>query len=163
MAIDLEDENTLWDSNILGNSDPDQLRETLFFLLGINFALRGGEEHKNLCAPGFKPQLTVGRDRAGECFLEFKEDVKGKTHQGGLVSKVKPRTLKVYGSPDPSCNVVNLFCQYTRLLPENGSNPSLYKYVLASSKRTANQWYSDHPVGINQLKKVVKSIMTRGP
>ncbi len=127
LAIDLDDENTLWESNILGNSDPDQLRGTLFFLLGINFTLQGGEEHKNLQAPGFH------RDCAGERYLQFKEDVKGKTHQGGLVNKVKPRTLKVYGSPDPSRNVVNLFCQNTRLLPENGSNPSLYKYALTFS------------------------------
>ncbi len=104
----------------------------------------------------------MNRDHAGERFLEYKEDVKGKTYQGGLGSKVKPRTLKVYGSLDPSHNVVNLFCQYTRLLPQNGKNPCLYKYALSSAKCTANQWYSDHPVGINQLKKVVKSIMTKG-
>ncbi len=65
LAIDLEDESELWDKNILGNSDPDQLRDSLFFLLGINFALRVGDEHKNLRAPGFDPQLTVGKDRGG--------------------------------------------------------------------------------------------------
>ncbi len=162
LAIDLDDENSLWDQNVLGNSDPDQLRDTLFFLLGINFALRGGEEHKNLRAPGFDPQLTLGRDTASERYLQYREDIKGKTHQGGLSSKVKPRTLKVYGSPDPSHNVVNLFAQYVRLLPSDGKNQSLYKYSLSSQCHTANQWYSDRPVGINQLKKVVKGLMTKG-
>lgn len=51
LAIDLEDENILWDKQVLGNSDPDQLRDTLFFfLLGINFALRGGEEQEFACS-----------------------------------------------------------------------------------------------------------------
>ena len=42
LSIDLDDEDKLWEEGILGNSDPDQLRDTLFFLLGIHFALRGG-------------------------------------------------------------------------------------------------------------------------
>ncbi len=161
LSIDLDDENILWEKNILGNSDADQLRDTVFYLLGINFALRGGEEHKNLCAPGHNPQLTLGKDRAHERFLQYKEDVKGKTHQGGLSSKIKPRTLKVYGSSNPSRNVVNLFAQYTRLLPTESKNPSLYKYSLPTSKQTACQWYSDRPIGVNQLKKVVKNLMTK--
>ncbi len=145
----------------MGNSDADQLRETVFFLLGINFALRRGEEHKNLQAPGHDPQITVGKDRAHERFLQYREDVKGKTHQGGLSSKIKPRTLKVYGSLNPSRNVINLYAQYIRLLPTESKNASLYKYSLPASKRTACQWYSDRPVGVNQLKKVVKNLMSR--
>ncbi len=48
LSIDLDDEDKLWEENVLGNSGLDQLRDTVFFLLGINFALCGGEEHKNL-------------------------------------------------------------------------------------------------------------------
>ncbi len=162
LSIDLEDEDSLWEKNVLGNSDPDQLRDTVFFLLGINFALCGGEEHKNLRAPGHNPQLTLGKDRAHERFLQYREDVKGKTHQGGLSSKIKPRTLKVYGSSNPSRNVINLFAQYTRLLPNESKNLSLYKYALPASRCSVSQWYSDRPIGVNQLKKVVKNIMTKG-
>ncbi len=68
----------------------------------------------------------------------------------------------MYGSTNPSRNVVNLFAQYIRLLPSEQKNPSLYKYALSASKRTASQWYSDCPVGVNPLKKVVKGIMCRG-
>ncbi len=111
MAIDLADENVLWENNILGNSEPDQLWETVFFLLGVNFTLRG-EEHKNLHILGFDSQLLLGKDRLGEWYLEYREDVKGKTHQGGLSNKVKPQTLCIYGSTSPSRNVINLFTQY---------------------------------------------------
>ncbi len=51
MAIDLQDENVLWENNILGNSEPDQLQETVFFLLGVNFALRGGRNTKTCAHP----------------------------------------------------------------------------------------------------------------
>ncbi len=139
LSIDLDDEDKLWEENVLGNSGPDQLRDTVFFLLGINFALHGEEEHKNLRAPGHNLQLTLGKDHAHERFLEYREDVKGKTHQGGLSSKVKPRTLKVYGSSNPSRNLVNLFAQYMWLLLTELKNPSLYKYSLPESKCTALQ------------------------
>ncbi len=161
LSIDLEDENILWEKNILGNSDTDQLRDTVFFLLGINFALRRGEEHKNLRSPGHNPQITVGKDHAHECFLQYREDMKEKTHQGGLSFKIKLRTLKVYGSSNPSRNVINLYTQYIRLLPAELKNSSLYKYSLPASKRTACQWYSDRLIGINQLKKVMNSLMSR--
>ncbi len=104
----------------------------------------------------------MGKDRAHERFLQYREDVKGKTHQGGLTSKVKPRTLKVYGSSNPSRNIVNLFAQYTQLLPTESKNLSLYKYSLLESKWTASQWYSNQPIGVNQLKKVVHNLMSKG-
>ncbi len=75
---------------------------------------------------------------------------------------MRPHTLRVYGSTNPSRNVVNLFAQYIHLLPCEQKNPSLYKYALSTSKRSGSQWYSDRPVGVNQLKKVVKGIMCRG-
>ncbi len=162
LSIDLDDEDKLWEENVLGNSGPDQLRDTVFFLLGINFALHGGEEHINLWAPGHNPQLTLGKDRVHERFLQYREDVKGKTHQGGLTSKVKPQTLKVYGSSNPSRNIVNLFAQYTCLLLTESKNPSLYKYSLPESKQTALQWCSDRPISANQLKKVVRNLMSKG-
>ena len=47
-VITLEHEEYLWQSNILGEETPDQLRDTVLFLLGINLALRAGDEHYDL-------------------------------------------------------------------------------------------------------------------
>ncbi len=41
-AISFVDEELLWQKGVLGTDSPDQLRETLLYLLGINFALQGG-------------------------------------------------------------------------------------------------------------------------
>ena len=47
-VISLEYENRLWDTNILGEDTPDKLRDTVLYLLGVNCALRAGDEHYNL-------------------------------------------------------------------------------------------------------------------
>ncbi len=80
--ISLLQENKMWADGVLGTSNPDQLRDTLLFLLGLNFALRGGEEHKNLRSPGFNSQLVLCSDESGVKYLEFTEDLKHKTNQG---------------------------------------------------------------------------------
>ncbi len=162
-AISLEQEEVLWGKQVFGESSPDQLRETVLYLLGVNLALRGGEEHKRLRCPGFNPQITVQKVNQGVKFLLFKEDLTSKTNQGDLSGhKCSPRELKVYGSDDPKRNIVRLFEKYISLLPSDCANSSFYKYALSSSKKTAAQWFSDRPVGVNMLKKVVRSLCKRG-
>ncbi len=41
--ITLEDKETLWGMHVLGEESPDQLRDTVLFLIGLTFALRGGK------------------------------------------------------------------------------------------------------------------------
>ena len=47
-TITAEHEQILWEKNVLGESNPDQLRKTLFFLLGSRLGLRGCKEHHEL-------------------------------------------------------------------------------------------------------------------
>ena len=42
------DENYLWEHGYLGNGNPEILRNTLVWVLSLNFALRAGQEHRNL-------------------------------------------------------------------------------------------------------------------
>ena len=39
----------MWKEGVLGEMDPDTLRNTVLFLLGINLMLRAVEEHYALC------------------------------------------------------------------------------------------------------------------
>ncbi len=101
--ISFEQEEILWESGLLGEQNADQLRSTVLYLLGISFALRGGEEHRKLHCPGFKPQLNVMRDEKGRKYLSYTEDLKSKTNQGGISSrKYLPKTLNVYGNSENS-------------------------------------------------------------
>ena len=50
------------------------LRNTLVWVLGLNFALRAGQEHRNLRMKN--SQLSVAIDEDGKQYLEYKEDVR---------------------------------------------------------------------------------------
>ncbi len=98
-------------------------------------------------------------DSKGQKYLEYVQDFKHKTNQGGLTSHVsKPKSLKVYGSSDPSHNIVRIFEKYVRLLRKGQTNSALYKYSASKRQMSPCQWYSDKPVGINSIKKVVKRL-----
>ena len=46
--ISAEHKTILWDKGVLGKNNPDQLRKTVFFLLGSRLGLRGIKEHHQL-------------------------------------------------------------------------------------------------------------------
>ncbi len=107
--ISISDEEKMWVDGVLGEDDPETLRDTLVFLLGMIFALRGGHEQRNLHRPGFLPQITVKVDSAGVKYLQYREDNHSKTNQGSLSSRrSQPKEAKMYGSDNPLRNVVRL-------------------------------------------------------
>lgn len=94
-VISEEQEEYMWKHNILGTdtSTPQKLLDTLLFLLGLNFALRAGQEHRNLRV-GKYSQISVMKERNGLKYLEYKEDV-SKTNRGGLQHRnVKPKVTR---------------------------------------------------------------------
>ena len=38
----------MWNENVLGEDNPAKLVDTLVYCFGLNFALRSGDEHRNL-------------------------------------------------------------------------------------------------------------------
>ena len=46
--VSAEHEGILWDKGVLGESNPDQLRKTVFFLLGCRLGFHGIKEHHQL-------------------------------------------------------------------------------------------------------------------
>ena len=45
-VIKLDEEDELWSKIVLGDGNGRQLVETLVYLFGLHFALRGGKEHQ---------------------------------------------------------------------------------------------------------------------
>ena len=85
--IDLSMEDRMWSAGILGKHNPKQLCDTMLFLIGVNLALRGGEEHKKLRRAGVDPQIQVSEDSDGVECLKYFADAKSKISQGGLTTK----------------------------------------------------------------------------
>ena len=46
--IDIKEEEMLWSSGILGDSEPQSLLNTIIFMCGYYLALRSGQEHRDL-------------------------------------------------------------------------------------------------------------------
>jgi len=89
-------EDIMWTTGVLGDRDPKQLVETLFYVLGLHLAIRGRNEHRHL---RFQPaQITVKTSDDGRKFLEYREDVHSnafKTSSEGLRSAGRRQKVTV--------------------------------------------------------------------
>ncbi len=124
--ISFNEEEVLWSKRLLGEENPTLLRDTVMYLISISFALRGGEEHRKLRCPPFNPQITVHIDVDGRQYLEYVEDPKTKTNQGGILSKnFVPKKVRVYGNSNFDRDLVRLYSKYVGLLPADGKTSAL--------------------------------------
>ncbi len=157
-VISMSDEDKMWRDGVLGKDEPVKLRNTVMYLLGVACALRGGQEQRDLRAPGFDPQVKVCEEEGVE-FLWYTEDGKSKTNQGGLSGrKHVPKSVKVPANPDFDRDLVRLYKKYVGLLPRNSKTSALYRYPLQPHRCTPCQWFSDKPIRVNCLKKIVSSL-----
>ena len=113
--ITLREEEQLWEKGVLGDSQPQQLLDTLVYLFGIHFALRGGNEHRRLRA--VNSQIIKGVDKeTGLQYLEYREDV-SKTNAGGIKDrKLKRKVTRAYENKEnrERC-IVRLYDKYVSL------------------------------------------------
>ena len=152
------DENYLWEHGYLGNDNPEILRNTLVWVLGLNFALRAGQEHRNLRMKGC--QLSLGMDEDGKPYLEYNEDV-SKTNSGGLAhARLKRKTVRAYENIDqPERCPVQLFKEYMSHVPEDAPGNAFYLRPLKEPK--GNVWYYKIAAGRESLGNVVANTMKR--
>ncbi len=120
----------------------------------------GEEEHRRLWCLPFDSQFSVQVDpKNGLKYVLYKEDKKCKTNQGGLSGrKFVPKDVRIYESPNVDHCPVRLNQKYTGLLPSAGWLTALYKYPLSEKRQQPSCWYTDKPVGMNTLKKVVSTL-----
>ena len=123
----------MWKDEILGESSPQQLRDTVLFLLGINLGLRAVDKHYNLrCDSKDKSsQLSFERDSKGICCLVYHEDNVTKTNDGVLSSlKKECKVVWVYPSSNVVCCPVRLTDKYMSLLPPVKPKSKKYNFHL---------------------------------
>ena len=94
-VISMRFEQDLWDRNVLGEDTPDKLRSTVLFLIGVNCALRAGDEHYALRRPGecVTSQFSFEYNSVGLRCVVYREDSVTKTNKGGLRDMKKERKI----------------------------------------------------------------------
>jgi hypothetical protein len=155
-VITIEMEESLWEKGLLGNHSPRTLLDTLVYLIGLNFALRSGEEHRRL---RFEPsQIKIVTPVGKAPYIVYCEDI-SKTNQGGLKSrKVVPKKVVHHTNEEnPARCLVQLFLQYTSLCPTGRPDHALYLTPLKNP--TSDCWFSCVPVGHNALSDTILHLM----
>ena len=110
--LTIEEKKLLWSTGLLGCSSPQTLVDTMVFMAGLYFALRSGDEHRQL---RFEPCQIELVERSGERpHLVYTEDI-SKNRPGGIKGrKVKPKVVLHHANlENPSRCFVRIFKLYT--------------------------------------------------
>ncbi|XP_071078511.1 uncharacterized protein KIAA1958-like [Haliotis cracherodii] len=155
-TISMDVEERLWSSGSLGEDDPRQLVDTVLYLTGLHFALRGGREHR---APRLfsNPQITGPHtDDNGRKYLLSTEDA-SKTNHGGLKHrKLVLKHVRAYENTDnPKRCFVRLFEKYTLCKPGEHTE---YFYFTPRRTRTSKDWYTANAICHYTLQVTVKRL-----
>lgn len=158
MYISKEIEEEMWVNGILGSETPSKLVNTLIYLIGLHFALRGGEELRRLRVGKFS-QIRSSTDVEGRSCMIYKEDV-SKARQGGMKSiGTPPKSVVVYhNEADHSKCLPCLWSKYTSLRPQETKTDALFLAPM-NHGGDREKWYKDVPLGKNSLGNVVKVLM----
>ena len=128
----------------------------MFFLCGLNFALRSGE-HRSLQVS----QFTLTSSPSGGLQLEYTENY-SKNNAGGLAHrKVKPKHVVHHANDaNPKRCLARLYQAYILHRPSEAKNGAFYLTPLKKPK--GNVWYSKTLIGHNTLNCSCKAAEITG-
>ena len=151
------DEELLWSLGLLGKESPNQLLNTLVFVLGKGCALCVGKEHHKLRAPPFNSQIRFLKDDTGTTFLRYVEDIGLKTNKGGIKQrKLEPKEVDVFPIENKERCPIEIIKFYLSLLPPNRNCSSFY--LQPRKKIVPDIWFQDRPCGENRLRDTIKEL-----
>ncbi len=156
-VITLSQENAMWNQGILGDTSPHTLLYSLMYLLGLQFALWAGEEHKSLKF-GKQLFLDVDAESGSECLVYIEHTAKN--NQGGLSAmKQTGKKLKAYPNLDnPSCCLIQMFKKYVAArLTSPKCSQDFYLRPLAKFKMDG-VGFSCQPLGIHKIETAIKDL-----
>ena len=156
--ITAEEENIMWKCGVLGTHSPQALADTMFFLIGMCFGLRGGQEHRQL--HWHNSQLSLVEIPADSkiplqrSYLKYIEDV-SKNNQGGIkMRKIEPKTVVQHENVEnPHRCIVRVFKEYDKRCSTSRPGNSFYLQPLKDPKDDV--WFSNVPIGHNSLDKTI--------
>ena len=99
--LTLQEEEMLWEHEKLGNSSPQALINTMWWLLTQHFGLRGRQEHHTMAVEDFE----FGKDDNGVEYITYRENPT-KTRQGALHITRRQQLPKMFATGDKRCLVL---------------------------------------------------------
>jgi len=147
-----EDVEIFWEKKLLGDATPQSLLDTIVFFNGFYFALRSGQEHRQL---RYQPaQIKVVENPGERPYLIYREDL-SKNRPGGIKGRrKKPKVVIQHANLEqPERCFVRLFKLYNSLCPKD--RPADCFYLQPSKEPNDRCWYSTNPYGHNRLAGTV--------
>ena len=154
-----EEEDLLWEKGLLGDSTPQSLLDTMVYCNGLYFALRSGQEHRQLRR---KPcQIEVNEHPGQRSYLTYTEDV-SKNRPGGLKGRKTSNKTVVHHSNTTNNKrcFVRLFKLYQEKCPADAPAHAFYLRPLTSP--TSQCWYAKCALGHNSLSGTVARLCKLG-
>ena len=153
--LSTDDEELLWEKNLLGDSSPASLLNSMIFMSGLYFALRSGGEHRQLRHQPCQIELVENPNE--RTFLRYTEDI-SKNHPGGLKGRKHKQKVVIHHTnvDNPGRCFVRLFKLYNQLCPADRPHDAFYLTPLKTPKQDC--WFSRSPVGHNTLKNFMKNL-----
>ena len=154
-VITAEEEETLWKTGQLGDTSPQTLFDTMVYCCGLFFALRSGQEHRQLRRS--PPQIELVERPGERAYLKYQEDA-SKNHPVGLKGrKITPKVVIHHENLENSARCfIRLYKKYMSLCPSDP--PASPFYLKPARNPTPTCWYSRQPLGHNPLGTTVARI-----
>ena len=155
VALTEEEVEKIWSGGGFGNTDPDGLVSAMWFLLALNFGLRGCHECRQLTVG----DLSVKQHVSEQSYLEMVERTT-KTRCGagrGHGSGQRAFTPKAWSNGTSRCPVY-YHHEYTRRRPDKMTDPSSPFFLNVNRQKKANNpiWFACKPMGKNLLSGMLK-------
>ena len=142
----------MWSVGVLGNSTPEILQNTVWFLLTLHMGMRGRDEHYKLQYGDFSIQSTEDNYR----YIEFNErDTKTRTGETSAVRAFKP---KMWSTPlDPDKCPVRIFEKYLQKRPSEMCEAGSPFYLAVNYKASCDDlWYKRQRMGKDRIGSIMK-------
>lgn len=152
-ALTQEEEDMLWTTGRLGDSSPEILQGTIWFILTHHFGLRGRQEHTFMRMDEFKRKVFQGTT-----YIEFQEDPT-KTRGGGLKQRKRVTQCKMFAIGGHRCPV-RIFDFYCDKRPkELKESDRFYLAPRTNFKCGSAPWFTNKPLGHNKIAVFMKNIV----
>ena len=153
----------LWNSGELSSDTPDGLLKAVFYYNGLNFVLRGGQEHRDLKVSQFNFRDVPDPDNPGQRITccEYSEHGSKNRPGGRHQLNLQNKTVVQYARPElgDRCHVYLLELYISKLPVSALQKDTFYMKPRPCIPDSAGDpWYTESPIGHNTLARFLKKI-----